>query len=350
ADGAPVQLGASAGSYGFTGLSSGDKYTFSVTATNDGAVTGPAGTSNAVVPVSVATSSSDSGTSTSSTGTATASVGTPGQPGSVTASASGAGTVTVGTYSSSPLAGFSTGESWFDVSVAPGSSFSSLGFTICGVPEGDVVQWWNPTLHALQPVSSQGAPSNPGGCITVKVTATTTPSLNDLFGTIFTVPSAGSGGGTGGGSTGGGTTGGGGPGGGTTGAGGTGGGTTGSSGSASSGGVVAPIGSARADAILHLRLTAQSVRVRKPVQFRLTLVVAASVRIKILRYVPASRHGKRRIKAHYATVGGLTARGRPGLNRIKLTKLHGRWLAVGRYRAQVVAGGGAHVITFRVHR
>ncbi|MHB1836250.1 MAG: PKD domain-containing protein, partial [Solirubrobacteraceae bacterium] len=126
-DGAPAQASAVATSYTFTGLTDGDEYTFSVAATNAAGQTGPAATSNPVVPVVVATSAADHGTSTSQSGTAGAQVGTPGQPGSVTATATGAGTVSVATYPSSPLAGF-TGGAWFDVSLAPGSSFSSLQF------------------------------------------------------------------------------------------------------------------------------------------------------------------------------------------------------------------------------
>jgi hypothetical protein len=167
----------------FDNLQPGDKYAFSVEAANtDG--TGPAVTSNSVVPVEVDTTTSDSGTSASSGGTASASVGTAGQPGSLSASATGSGTVTVGDYPSAPLAGFSVGQSWFDVSVSPGSAFSLVQFTVCGIPQGDVVEWWNPAQQALAPASQQTAATS-GGCITVTVTTTTTPAISDLFGTIF---------------------------------------------------------------------------------------------------------------------------------------------------------------------
>jgi Fibronectin type III domain len=180
---APQILPAGTTSAEFDKLRPGDKYSFSVEATNaDG--TGPAVSSNSVVPVTVAVSTSDSGSSSGPAGTAVASIGTAGQPGSLSASASGSGTVTVGSYPSAPLAGFPAGQTWFDVSVAPGSAFSSLRFTVCGIPQGDVVEWWNPTQQALSPASEQTAATS-GGCIAVTVTATTSPAISDLFGTIF---------------------------------------------------------------------------------------------------------------------------------------------------------------------
>ncbi|HEX3617457.1 MAG TPA: Ig-like domain repeat protein [Solirubrobacteraceae bacterium] len=181
--GQPQLLPPGATSAEFDQLLAGDRYTFSVAASNlDG--TGPSVASNSVVPVAVATTTTDSGSSSTSNGKATAAVGSSGQPGAVSATATGIGTVTVGNYPSAPLAGFSVGQSWFDVAVAPGSSFSSLQFTVCGIPTGDVVQWWNPTQQALEPASQQSAAT--GGCITVTVTTTTSPALTDMFGTIFT--------------------------------------------------------------------------------------------------------------------------------------------------------------------
>jgi hypothetical protein len=180
----PQVLPPGATSTEFDDLQAGDKYTFSVAAINaDG--TGPSVTSNSIVPVAVATSTSDSGSSSTSNGKATAVVGSSGQPGSVSATATGIGTVTVGNYPSAPLSGFSDGQSWFDIAVAPGSTFSSLQFTVCGIPTGDVVQWWNPTQQALEPASQQSAATG-NGCITVTVSTTTSPALSDLFGTIFT--------------------------------------------------------------------------------------------------------------------------------------------------------------------
>jgi hypothetical protein len=92
------------------------------------------------------------------------------------------------------------------------------------------------------------------------------------------------------------------------------------------------------------------VRAGKPLTFDVTLKAAAKVTIQILRLVPASGHGKHRRKARYRLVGVLTFKGGPGLNKLRVTKVHGRKLAPAAYEAKVAAGGKAHVATFKVRR
>ncbi|HVX21230.1 MAG TPA: fibronectin type III domain-containing protein [Acidimicrobiales bacterium] len=198
--GQPVTVNGTTTTATVTGLVGGDSYTFTVTATN-AAGTGPGATSNAVVPVKVApTASSSSGTTIPGTGTATTNpVTVPASGGStvsVTASGSGpaggAGTLTVSAYPSDPTGGFAIGSAYFDVSVTPGSTFTQVQFQVCGVPSGQVVQWWNPLTQTYQPASTQTAASGATRCVVVTINSGTSPSLSQLYGTVFAVAPAAS--------------------------------------------------------------------------------------------------------------------------------------------------------------
>ena len=109
--------------------------------------------------------------------------------------AGGSGTLTVAQYSADPIgtnsspntSAFSTaeGSGYFDVYVSPGSSFTSLTLDYCNTG-GTTLYWWNGSVWGL--VSNQTY--NPTtGCITVTVTTSSSPSIDQLTGTVFGVAS-----------------------------------------------------------------------------------------------------------------------------------------------------------------
>ena len=113
----------------------------------------------------------------------------------ISSSGGGSGTLTVAQYSGDPIgtnaspetSAFSTsnGSSYFDVYVAPGSSFTQLTLEYANTG-GTSLYWWNGSVWGL--VSNQTY--NPTtGVITVTVTATSSPSLAQLTGTVFGVAS-----------------------------------------------------------------------------------------------------------------------------------------------------------------
>jgi hypothetical protein len=119
----------------------------------------------------------------------------------------GSGTVTVGEYSTDPEAAatfdpYSTDDDFFDVAVAPGSTFTKVVFTICGLTgNSDAVYWWDPNAGddgegAPGASTGQWVPLTPTtaaisrktGCLTVTLTESTEPSMAELSGTVFAVP------------------------------------------------------------------------------------------------------------------------------------------------------------------
>ena len=179
--GATVDAGPGATSATIGGLQPGVGYTFTVLATNL-VGTGPqSAPSNEVVPSSVAAQNPQTGSSTSATGTATATSGP------VSATGLGQGTVTVATYPTDPQAAISDGLSYLDVSIAPGSSFTSVTVTVCGLTAGSSIDWWNPVAQAWQVASSQTVPSGSPLCATMTVNTTTAPSLAEMYGTALAV-------------------------------------------------------------------------------------------------------------------------------------------------------------------
>ncbi|MBI4771110.1 MAG: Ig-like domain repeat protein, partial [Chloroflexi bacterium] len=102
----------------------------------------------------------------------------------VTASATGNGTLSVAEYATNPAGTptFNSSSAYIDVHVAPGNSFTTVSIVDCNLNGGTLVFWWNGTTWAL--ASNQSYDSGTG-CVTITVSASTSPSLTDLTGTVF---------------------------------------------------------------------------------------------------------------------------------------------------------------------
>ena len=126
--------------------------------------------------------SSDSAVSNSPTGTATASTA------QTTVTGNGAGGLTVAQYASNPgpSPSFSASGTYFDVTLSAGSSFSSVTIEDCNLSGATSLQWldgttWQTVVGAPGPTYSAGPPA----CLSVTLTASTSPSLSQLTGTVF---------------------------------------------------------------------------------------------------------------------------------------------------------------------
>ena len=94
---------------------------------------------------------------------------------------------------------------------------------------------------------------------------------------------------------------------------------------------------------------ASSVVSGKSLTLKVTLKAASRLKVEILRYVPASGHGRNRHKAHYVLVETLSFAGKAGLNKLAIpTKHDGHKLAPGKYEAKVLAGASSHVVSFTI--
>ncbi len=194
----PTQENLTTTSTVFSQLIGGDTYQFTVTAffnLGDSA----SALSNFVLPVTVSPAApvAQGAPSYSQSGTSQATQGTAGQINSITAVATGQGSVAVGTYTNTNptmQSGFSipNGSTSYDVRVSPGSSFSVVSFVICGVV-GNKIYWFD-SIHKTQvlvnpaPIPVVGQP----GCATVNLSNSSTPAINDgtLYGSIFYTPAA----------------------------------------------------------------------------------------------------------------------------------------------------------------
>jgi len=129
-------------------------------------------------PAPAGTVRSVSGTSSSVAGTATA------RDGAFGAAASGVGALTVATYGSAPdpvNGTFSDSGSFFDVRVATGSAFASVLVSDCSPGTGTQLYWFDGTAYV--PVSPPATLN--GGCLGFRATATSSPSLAQMTGTVF---------------------------------------------------------------------------------------------------------------------------------------------------------------------
>ncbi len=135
---------------------------------------------------SATVTSSDTATSTSPAGTAIASTGGSGSgtPGSITASATGSGTINVALYSSDPqnASSFRSTGGYFDIYIAQGSNFSAVTIITCNMSGAGQIRWLNG--GSWDKVIPQ---SYSNGCITMDLSATSSPTIAQLTGTIFGV-------------------------------------------------------------------------------------------------------------------------------------------------------------------
>jgi hypothetical protein len=102
------------------------------------------------------------------------------------------------------------------------------------------------------------------------------------------------------------------------------------------------------DQISKVGLGSSSVASGKPVTLSVTLKSGATIKVKILRFVPASGHGRHRHKAHYAPLGSASPSGHAGLNLLKLTKIGGHKLKPGKYELLISAGGRTYTLKFKI--
>ena len=99
--------------------------------------------------------------------------------------ATGPGALTVSQYASNPEGppSFSSTGEYFDVGVTPGSSFSSLTIKDCNLGGGTKLYWWNTNTASWEGVSPVSGPTGTPPCLS----ATSTPAISELTGTIFAV-------------------------------------------------------------------------------------------------------------------------------------------------------------------
>ena len=150
------------------------------------------GTSNPqflyVVPAQAAIAAANVATSSSATGSATASVGGAGMPGSLSAIASGVGTVAAVQYTGDPVTTTppTAVNAYFDVLVPASSSFTSVQVTDCNLAGGSVVYYYDPTTSEWAEVPGQSYDASTG-CVSFTLGTASTPSLSQLSGTVFGV-------------------------------------------------------------------------------------------------------------------------------------------------------------------
>jgi hypothetical protein len=168
------------------GLAPGVEYQFTVTAIGASG-TGPISeVSNTVVPTSLGTVGEVSGSSSGHPPSATATSGT------LSATAEGSGTISVARYSGNPVGGALAGAtSFFDVSIGPGSSFTSVTFKDCDLAGGTTIDWWAPNSQTFQALGNETGPTGSPACITVTINGQSySPYLFQLSGTVFATVSA----------------------------------------------------------------------------------------------------------------------------------------------------------------
>jgi hypothetical protein len=105
----------------------------------------------------------------------------------VTVTGSGEGAFTLASYSSDPVGAptFRSSGEFFDVRVAPASSFTTLVVQDCNLNGGDALEYW--TGSAWVAVSPESYSAGPPACVTASLSASSSPPLDALVGTVFAV-------------------------------------------------------------------------------------------------------------------------------------------------------------------
>jgi hypothetical protein len=125
------------------------------------------------------------GSSPNSTGVVTITSANPAGA-TITATAYGTGSVTLGQYLSAPEPGLD-GDGWFDIRFAPGSQFSLLQVVACYPAGPETFEWFDPDQGAgWTPVSAQHQDTGQASCTDIAVVSGVgSPRIDDLDGTIF---------------------------------------------------------------------------------------------------------------------------------------------------------------------
>ncbi|HET7037025.1 MAG TPA: glycine-rich protein [Thermomicrobiaceae bacterium] len=110
--------------------------------------------------------------------------------GALTVTASGgSGTIAVASYTDNPggAPGFNSVGAYFDVYLAPGSTYSAAQIVDCDLGGGTQAWWWTGSVWVLASNQTYNAATK---CVTITVTASTKPSLSQLSGTPFGIANA----------------------------------------------------------------------------------------------------------------------------------------------------------------
>lgn len=139
----------------------------------------------------VPTANGATGTSTSQGGIASAtSTNTSG--GTVSASATGAGSLKIGQYVTDPAGSptFDASGSYFDAVISAGNSFSTVQLVDCDLQGGNTIEWWDPNANGnagAWVVASDQSYDPSTQCATVVVNSNSMPNLLELTGSVFGV-------------------------------------------------------------------------------------------------------------------------------------------------------------------
>jgi hypothetical protein len=124
--------------------------------------------------------------------------------------------------------------------------------------------------------------------------------------------------------------------------------TTGGTGSGALGGTGAGGVPTSIDALVRVKLALHRIKLGGRVSFVVTLRAAAPVTIHLMRVVVRRVRGKAHPRFRLQSVASLVFKGSVGLNKFRISKVHGHKLNPGVYKAKIAAGGKPRWVTFTV--